>query len=283
MRKLQLSTAGKWYIILTILIGVVAIVSGNNIFYFSESILLSGMTISGILSELSVRNIFIERREKQAIAGEPCSDTILIQNNSIFPAFCLELCEYNKGKEIEIAVLPFLGSRARVVLPSRQAFAKRGVHQWNAFTVSTGYPFGFARKIRIIASAGKRIIWPSGIQKNHWHVQGVNRRNDLDSIKVMENGEDIRRVIWPLSAKKDEFIIRVDKEFEDSLKIILNTDHFSSDELEKKISSVADQMYQKRKFGHASCSLVIIENNQKEFLKDQKKALDRLSTVRQSA
>ena len=53
-RKLRLTITGRWFVALTILLGVAAIMVGNNVFYLLESFLLGAMILSGVLSEITI-------------------------------------------------------------------------------------------------------------------------------------------------------------------------------------------------------------------------------------
>jgi uncharacterized protein (DUF58 family) len=159
-RKIQISTGGKWFLLFTLLLGVAAINSGNNVIYLIESLLLSALLFSGILSEITVSRAQLRRVVAQAVAGEPTRDLILIDNRSWFPLYCVEAGEWREGKWATLGFALIVPPRSEVRIYSEQVIPERGRHAWAALAVATSFPFGFARKIRMIGAASDRIAWP---------------------------------------------------------------------------------------------------------------------------
>ena len=211
MRRLEVNISGYWYIALALVLGVVAMLSRNNVLYLIESLMLSGMIFSGILSERTISPVELEFRRRQAQAKSLVSDQIRIRNRSRFTLFCLEIGEWRNGKFHSIAYVPRLAGRAEIVIPSQENFDHRGMHSWNGAAVATSYPFGLTRKIRVLKDAkyaGSRLVWPES-RLGRTNDDGLGR----DAAKRIGNeyaeGEvrqyvpedDCRSIVWTLSAK----------------------------------------------------------------------------------
>ena len=61
-RRLRFTQLGRWYVALTIGIGLAAINTGNNLLFLVLGLLLSSIVVSGLLSETSLRAVRVERR-----------------------------------------------------------------------------------------------------------------------------------------------------------------------------------------------------------------------------
>jgi hypothetical protein len=106
IRKLEVTRSGKWYIALTIALGVTALASGNNAIYLMESLLLAGLILSGVLSERQVSAVRVEFLRVQAKSGEATSDWIIVRNLGKRTLFCLEIGEWKEGAFRSLAFFP---------------------------------------------------------------------------------------------------------------------------------------------------------------------------------
>ena len=81
-RQLRFTPEGTRFVIVALAIGVAAINTGNNLLYLILAMLLSMITLSGILSESSLRMVEIKRGlPKVAFAGKPFVVKITAVNN----------------------------------------------------------------------------------------------------------------------------------------------------------------------------------------------------------
>lgn len=201
IRRLEITRAGKWYIALTIILGVTALASANNAIYLMESLLLSGLILSGLQSEKQISSVKIEFLRVQAKAGEPTTDWVIVKNDAKKSLFCLEIGEWRDGKFYTLAFFQKIRGKETVRTQSKQEIRKRGTHRWDGFAVATSFPFGFARKIKVVRRPGERIVWPSPlpILKNDGDHQTGQRGNRNSEIEVVEG--EIRKYDWTDDAR----------------------------------------------------------------------------------
>ena len=200
-RRLDLSTGGCWFLLFTLVLGVVAIYSGNNVIYLLESLLLSALLFSGVLSELTVSRLRVERIVRQAVAGAPAEDLLVLENTGRLPLYCVEVSEWG-ADEAPLHFVLVLPGRGRLELPTRQVIGERGRHSWKGLTVATSFPFGFARKIRFFSQEGSRIVWPRCRDAAAMHVQtpAAGRGEweiSLGELEEASPGDDLTRIHWP--------------------------------------------------------------------------------------
>ncbi len=252
MRRLQLSVSGKWFVALSIAMGVVALTTGNNTLYLIESLLLSGLILSGVLSERFVSAIEFEVQRHPAIAGSAVRDKIRVKNHRRFTIFSIELGEWSDGRFIPIAYVPTLGPRESTTVLSRQRFERRGAHSWSGLAVATSYPFGFARKIRLIPNEGERLIWPARDplpklkRRESRGEQGRRSGTDLADaeIRPFNEDDDIRSIVWTLSSKGTGPVVRVRRSEQPDPEVTLDLRSSpKGDELEAKVRAAAQPFY----------------------------------------
>jgi uncharacterized protein (DUF58 family) len=196
IRRLEVTRSGKWYIALTIALGVTALASGNNAIYLIESLLLAGLILSGIQSERQVSAVRIEFIRVQAKAKEPISDWIVVHNEGKRMLFCLEIGEWKNGVFHTLAFFPKIRGNETARTRSSQEIFHRGTYRWDGFAIATSYPFGFARKIKVVRKPGERVVWPTPIslRRKEGPTSVGERGNRNAEIDIVEG--EIRKYEW---------------------------------------------------------------------------------------
>lgn len=201
IRKLEVTAAGKWYIALTIGLGVTALASGNNAIYLIESLLLAGLILSGVKSEKQVSGVFVEFIRVQAKAIEPTTDWIVVRNKGKKTIFCLEIGEWKDGKFHTLAYFAKIRGGETVRARSNQEIRNRGKYRWEGFAIATSYPFGFARKIKVVRQPGERIVWATPLRsKNGNFPNPVGDRGNRNAEIEVVDGE-VRKYEWTDDAR----------------------------------------------------------------------------------
>jgi uncharacterized protein (DUF58 family) len=275
-RTLELSTGGRWYLVLTLGLGFVSIYSGNNVIYLLESLLLSALLFSGILSELTISRVTITRSEGNLRAGVPAEDVFIVENRGRIPLYCLEFGEYRKGNTQFTAFLLFLPGNAKIRVRSRQIIHERGRHKWDGLVVATSFPFGFARKSRIIHRRGSRVVWPGSDAPGKAELRPVNSsRGELEvvtgEVEPVEPWQDASRVHWPISLRTGTLMARPMKWREPKQEVWLELCP-PGDELEKRIRRAAGGMA-------SSEVLVLITQGEYKRIEGTWRALDILAML----
>lgn len=280
-RRLELSTGGKWYLGFTVLLGVVAINSGNNVIYLLESLLLSALILSGVLSEQAVLRVSLSREAANASAGSPVGDVLVVENRSWLPLYCLELCEW-RGEQVETLVfLLVLPGRARLRLRSRQIFSERGYHGWQGLAVATSFPFGFARKIRFLPAPGRRIVWAEpapGSLPGRAEVEARRGAPEFSPGEIEEIGpwDDVSRVHWPSSARSGRLLARPRRHVEEGCEVALEL-CAPGEELERRIRRAAGEI------DRGGSRLVLRDGNKRAEILGRGRALDALALLPKAA
>jgi uncharacterized protein (DUF58 family) len=227
--KLRISYAPTqetaFFFVITVIVAVAALNTGNNLLYLIGAMLLAVMMTSGIVSEASLRGLDVGFRFPEHIyAGQEVNlDITLANHKRLVPSFSLTV-----GVDITNAVQPPPARHAArrnggvagwfqkrpapapapsgdltklahfVVVPCRErvrqtipyTFAKRGRYVIRGFSASTKFPFGFIQKTRRIEAAGELIVYPE-IERTSDAVSGVNDLAGALDNALKGNGADL--------------------------------------------------------------------------------------------
>lgn len=252
-RKLRVSKAGQWYIILTTALGVVSISSGNNVIYLIESLLLAGLILSGILSERMISSVDVDWHLGQGVAGEAFPDWIRVKNKGRWTLFCIEIGEWRDNEFVSIAFIPKLNPLESLQVASHQIAPHRGEYAIEAYAVATSYPFGFAQKLKIIDRPLRRVIWPSrdSPMKARYSPEsgatGARRSRELETVegevRPYTYSDDARRTVAALSVKGLGPMVRVQRHQSQGEDVVLNLRGLSDPEFEERIKQSARIFY----------------------------------------
>lgn len=282
---------GFWYIGLCIAFGVIGLVSGNNVIYLLDSLLLAGMIFSGILSEREVSRARVEVIRGPACAGSPTRDRVRVQNLGNAPLCCLEIGEWVRGRFVPIAYIRRLGPRERVVIPSGQVIGSRGVHRWDGLAISTGFPFGLARKIRIESEPGERVVWPRRLHSGE--EAGEPGRGSCSAlmtprvggeitegeVRPMTPDDDCRSIVWTLSARGGEPLVRPRHSGSGEVEVTLDLRGEAGDPFEAAVARAAEPFHLQGRFGDRSTggTLTLIDHRGRRKIHGRERALDLLA------
>jgi uncharacterized protein (DUF58 family) len=202
-------------------LGLAAMATGNNLLYLILGAMLGLITLSGWLSEVTLRGITVARRVPRGIeAGSP---TILVyemrNEKRLLPSFALEVGERrDEGRGFAATVSPRGSAGVRV----ERVWERRGVYPLETVTLSTSFPFGLFHKERDLEIDGEVVVWPrAGRAVRDVRVAGdrtrrsgelaagaTGARGEYRSLRGYLPGDDPRDVHWRSTARTGVPVIR---------------------------------------------------------------------------
>ncbi|MCX7702771.1 MAG: DUF58 domain-containing protein, partial [Planctomycetota bacterium] len=225
-RRIIVTAEGWWFILFTIAVGVAAINTGVSLLYLVFAMLPSLIVVSGILLELSFRKMEVERLVPPAVfCGEVFEiETVLSNHKKLFAAYSISLEEVGDSS-LEVGESPYV---LRVPPDGREwvryncVARKRGVLNLKGVVLKSVYPFGFFNKRMAIEHRDSVLVYPEiipirgDILPSAGQRQHILRRvspflagdEDFRDLKEFREGENPRRIHWPLSAKHNKLLVR---------------------------------------------------------------------------
>ena len=283
-RRLEVTLAGRWFLALTIALGVVGLISGKNGLYLIESLLLAGLILSGVLSERSISGLHLDFSRGKAIAGELSDDWILVRNIRRFPIFCVEIGEWRESRFHRIAYIEHLAPGASIRIRCGQILPARGHHTWSGFAFATSFPFGFARKIKVIPHEGSRVVWPARPPRSERSValshQSNGQRFGSDiaegEIRPFTLDDDPRMIVWTLSARGLGPMVRVRRSERPEPESRIDLRQASGEEFEREVSRAAKPFFDTENI-EASGTLLLISSQGVRRFQGHRRCLDQLA------
>lgn len=221
-RRLKFTREGKYYLGITLGVGFAAINTGNNLLYLLLGMLLSLIVVSGVMSELSLRDLSVTRRMPlRAQVGRAHLVEIEVYNHKKrVPSYAIEVEDLRAGQPADkrCFFLKISPSSAQVAA-YRRTPARRGRDQHTGFRIATRFPFGLFEKSREVSSAGELVIYPAvdpvalpaeavGRSGSGSRVVGRGQGDDIYSVRPMRDGDDPRDIYWRKSAGQQQLVLR---------------------------------------------------------------------------
>jgi uncharacterized protein (DUF58 family) len=162
-RSIRLTSEGALFLLFTIGIGVAAINTGNNLLYLLLGMLLALIIVSGLMSELSLRDLTVVRRlPLRAQVGRPHLVEIEVFNHQTrVPSYAIEVEDLRAGQPADKRCFFLkISPKSAQVAAYRRTPAKRGRDKHVGFRIATRFPFGLFEKSREVPAEGELIIYP---------------------------------------------------------------------------------------------------------------------------
>jgi uncharacterized protein (DUF58 family) len=226
-RRLSFTREGKIITILAIGVGFAAINTGNNLLYLLLGWLCSFIIASGVLSEMTLRQLVVERRPPPRIhAGEPFLMEVVIRNAKERRASYSIEVEDLQGKTPLDKRCYFLkipeGKSQRTSY--RHTFVRRGLYTFTGYRLATKFPFALFRKSRDVEAPVELLVYPARVPvprpppraatRGEAIADRLGRRGEFFGLREHRAGDDRRDVHWKSSARTGRLLVR---EYEDEL------------------------------------------------------------------
>jgi uncharacterized protein (DUF58 family) len=231
-RRYHLHPPGVVYCIITILLGLGALNSQNNLLFGAFGLALGGLLISGIVSGAMLMGLRVRRLGVEtAPVGEPVIIRYEVVNRSrLYPVFAVRIGEhrglgstFHKQIRARDTLVMHLapGASARLSAPCQTL--RRGEFALGAIRITTRFPFGIIRKSIIIPEHTLGLVHPRRLdarrlneasghsfsgedpaQNRQWQGAGL----DLLALREYVPGDSPRRIAWRASARLGELVVR---------------------------------------------------------------------------
>src|SRR3984885_2680245 len=221
-RKLKLTREGKYYLGITLGVGFAAINTGNNLLYLLLGMLLSLIVVSGVMSEMSLRQLTVKRRlPLRAQVGRAHLVEIEVFNHKgRVPSYAIEVEDLRAGQPADKRCFFLkISPKSAQVAAYRRTPVKRGRDMHMGFRVATRFPFGLFEKSREVLAEGELIIYPAvdvvqappvAPSRNNGGEGSFGRGHGEDflGLKLMRHGEDPRDIHWRKTAAVGQNVMR---------------------------------------------------------------------------
>lgn len=221
-RRLRITREGKFFIAISLGIGFAAINTGNNLLYLLLGMLLALIIVSGILSELCLRDLSVTRKlpHRAQVGRSHLVEIEVFNHKGKFPSYAIEVEDQRSDQPADKRCFFLkISPQSTQVAAYRRTPQKRGRDQYVGFRVATRFPFGLFEKSREVAEKGELIIYPaidnvtvdgSGARSGETSRSGLTRGHGDETLglRPMRDGDDPRSIHWKKSATVGALVVR---------------------------------------------------------------------------
>ena len=236
-RRLSFTREGRIIVVLSVGVGFAAINTGNNLLYLLLGWLLSFIIASGILSEMTLKRLKVERRPPPRVfAGEPFLMEVVIQNAKPKRAsYSIEVEDLAGTTPIDkrcyFLKIP-AGKSQRTSY--RHTYARRGLYTLTGYRIATKFPFALFRKSRDVDAPLDVLVYPARVavprpapkttSRGEATANRLGRRGEFFGLRERRSGDDRRDIHWRSSARTGRLLVR---EYEDELarRVVIGVDN----------------------------------------------------------
>jgi uncharacterized protein (DUF58 family) len=221
-RKLKFTREGKYYLGITLGVGLAAINTGNNLLYLLLGMLLSLIVVSGVMSDLSLRSLTVTRRlpARAQVGRAHLVEIEVFNHKKRIPSYAIEVEDLRAGQPADkrCFFLKISPSSAQVAA-YRRTPARRGRDRHVGFRIATRFPFGLFEKSREVGAEGDLIIYPA-VDPVRLPAERDGRRDggaatasrgggdETLTLRPMREGDDRRDIYWKKSTVRDQIVLR---------------------------------------------------------------------------
>jgi uncharacterized protein (DUF58 family) len=226
---LRTTTEGKFFIVVTFLIGFAAYNTATNLLYLIFSMLLSLLVVSALMSQSTLRGLRVSRLvPTHIVAGEEATIHLSVRNTKRwFPSLSLRLADVLRtGRIVGQAYAVRVSAGKTFNLAYAVIFQRRGRYLFDRLLVTTRYPFGFIEKSTSVPTAQEILVYPTLVdmaaeltesQLDLGEIETGRRGlgSSLHGLREYQPGDPARHIHWRVTAKTGDVIVR---EFENEEK-----------------------------------------------------------------
>jgi uncharacterized protein (DUF58 family) len=221
-RRLRFTREGRYFVLITFLVGFAAINTGNNLLYLLFGMFVSLIIVSGVMSELSLRHLTVVRRlPPRAQVGRAHLVEIEVYNHKQrIPSYAIEVEDLRAGQPADKRCFFLkISPRSAQVAAYRRTPARRGRDHHVGFRIATRFPFGLFEKSRDLTSEGDLVIYPAvdalvlpadeaGDRQGGALTLGRGTGDETAGVRPMRDGDDPRDIFWRKSTQPHQMVVR---------------------------------------------------------------------------
>ncbi len=217
----KLTRAGFGFSAASVVVGVAAFVSANNLLFLLLAAMLATLLVSGFVGRLSLASLALDFEIPEHVsARQPMRARVRVHNEKRWMA-SYSIQVRGTGESVFSAPIHFPVIPGRTLLEQTVdvVFARRGRHRENSFQFTTRFPFGFAERRIQVKLPREVLVYPSlearpGFETllvtltGEMEAQQRGRGHDFYRIRPYEPLESARHVDWKATAHIGQLQVR---------------------------------------------------------------------------
>jgi uncharacterized protein (DUF58 family) len=221
-RGIRFTRQGKMYTAVTLGVGLAAVNTDNNLLFLVLGLMLGLIIVSGIMSELSLMGLRIDRRmATHAEAGTVFPVELSVANGKrFFASFGVELRDEINGRPFRRrAFFLRIGPKEERSIAYRCEIPQRGQARFSGTIISTRFPFGLFEKTRFVKVTGAVMMLPKQIPvviprpptllgEGEGNPASRLHGQEFRELREISPGDDPRLIDWRATARVGTLMVR---------------------------------------------------------------------------
>ncbi|MEM8834447.1 MAG: DUF58 domain-containing protein [Planctomycetota bacterium] len=227
-RRYEPTTSGVLTLLITVVVGVGAVLSENNLVFGVLGIALGGIIASGALSGLMMMRCTVARAAPDfGVAGQPVRVRYTVRNRStLVDAYAIKIDETvrtARGERARIrAAIAHVPRRSEVSVSTTLTLERRGEARFTGVRISSTFPFGLARKSIEVPAHASMSVHPHAITLQRDAALAVSERGrdsehegavngpegEFFGLRDYVDGDSPRSIAWKPSARTGRMVVR---------------------------------------------------------------------------
>jgi uncharacterized protein (DUF58 family) len=220
-RRLYLTARGWIFCAITVGMGLVAMNTGHNLFHLMFGFLISAVLVSGILSEMVLRGVTVQRDIPDEVTARiPFPVLLRIHNSrrsrSVYAVQVSDSGDFFPPRKLGYITALRPGERKHISYFAQ--VEKRGSYRLRWVRLSTRFPFGLFEKVRLVPLDATFVACPGPCEIPE--LKSLLRGNDHSGSKKHRTGEEVlslrpalpdddhRLIHWRTSARSGQLMVK---------------------------------------------------------------------------
>ncbi len=242
---IRISKAGWLYILVTILIGLSAVNTGNNLVYIIASALLSYLLVSGIFGRRNIHGLDAEVFfPDEVFARTEALAEVRVRNlRKRTPVFLITI-EVGGGS----CFFPYIAPNSTESGFVPMTFHRRGAAELEGAVVSSNFPFNFFKRFRTLKKKWRATVYPMPLRcslsafrdggSRHRGEKELNKAGyeaDILSIRDYVPGDPPKYINWKSTAKTGRLKVKELSAIERQ-QVTIDFDSMEKEDVERALS-----------------------------------------------
>lgn len=237
-RTFRLTREGRVFLFVTLGVGLAAVNTANNLLYLVLGLLLSLLLVSGVLSDLALWKLQVERKlPSRMFAGQrSLVDVSVLNEKRWLASVSVETLDEIDGAETEPARFPRIAPGRTEVRSYGFQAERRGASALRGMRVLTRYPFGLIEKGYTLFQPDEIIVYPRLVDRlaatpltpiagDMAPIHRTGRGSEFaGSVRFYREGDEARDIHWKRTASRGDLVVR-EHEQESSALVTLTVDN----------------------------------------------------------
>ena len=218
--RIRMCPAGWWFLFILVPVMLAAWNTGANLLYIVAGGLMSFMALSLAAARISLKNVELTRSApKAAYRNRPFQVHVRLENRRRWLPLVSVRVERMDAGRTSVGYIFQVPAGQAACFAVEEIFQRRGIHHLTPYRLVCGFPFGLIEGYHVCPDDSEILVYPRvfAVRANaleripssaHASTQACDDGDEFYALREYVIGDDIRRIVWRISARMGKWIVR---------------------------------------------------------------------------